>query len=131
MEENKWNEFKDTEVIDGEIISFIYNKDSNKKINIIHCLRFILEKIDYNDQIKHPEVYSRIKYLSEKTNKSILKLLYSSISYYFSYKIFQEVIKDKLKDINPFDDEYKRIRDLMIISKNKSVDEWNKFINKY
>jgi len=124
-------ELKNTNDIDNEIVNFIYNKDTNKKININHCLRFILEKIDYNDQMKNPEVYSKIKYLSEKTNKIILKFLYSSIYFYFSYKIFQEVIKEKLKDVNPFDDEYKRIRDLMIISKNKSVDKWNKFINKY
>ena len=119
------------ESIDNDILNFIYNKDTDKKINIIHCLRLILEKIDYNEEMKHPMAYSKIKYLSENTNKIILRLLYSSVSFYFSYKIFKEIIKDKLKENNPFDDEYIRIKDLMIHSKTKSLEEWNKFINEY
>ena len=55
----------------------------------MRCLRFILEKIDYNKEMKYTETYSKIKYLSENTDRTILKLLYSSICFYFSYKIFK------------------------------------------
>jgi hypothetical protein len=43
----------------------------------------------------------------------------------------KEIIIDKLKDTNPFDDEYEKIKNNMLYSKAKSLEGWNSFINIY